>query len=149
MFRDHVRLFEIAAIIKVSISRKFIYVYRWNRLLYVLQQQRRHFHQARCAQILFLSLMMWHATNRMRWENTSWWAAMRTLTASISVKHARIPKHLIRDNTNLLILFKQDCTNLKHVYNYVYDHVNSDIRWILFIVLWLLAKKIWISMIDI
>ena len=26
--------------------------------------------------------------------------------------YARIPKHLIRDNTNLLILFKQDCINL-------------------------------------
>jgi len=37
--------------------------------------------------------------------------------------YAKIPKHLIRDNTNLLILFKQDGTNLKHVYN---DHVNTD-----------------------
>ena len=37
--------------------------------------------------------------------------------------YARIPKHLIRDNANLLILFKQDCINLKHVYN---DHVNTD-----------------------
>jgi len=37
--------------------------------------------------------------------------------------YARIPKHLIRDNANLLILFKQDGTNLKHVFN---DHVNID-----------------------
>ncbi|EZA56585.1 hypothetical protein X777_03263 [Ooceraea biroi] len=38
--------------------------------------------------------------------------------------YARIPKHLIfRDNTNLLILFKQDGTNLKHVSN---DHVNTN-----------------------
>jgi len=37
--------------------------------------------------------------------------------------YARIPKHLIRDNANLLILFKQDYTNLKHVYN---DHVNMS-----------------------
>jgi len=37
--------------------------------------------------------------------------------------YARIPKHLIRDNVYLLILFKQDGTNLKHVYN---DHVNTD-----------------------
>jgi len=29
----------------------------------------------------------------------------------------------MRDNANLLILFKQDATNLKHVYN---DHVNTD-----------------------
>ena len=37
--------------------------------------------------------------------------------------YAKIPKHLIRDNANLLILFKQDGTNLKHVCN---DHVNTD-----------------------
>lgn len=37
--------------------------------------------------------------------------------------YARIPKHLIRDNANLLILFKQDGTNLRHIYN---DHVNTD-----------------------
>lgn len=37
--------------------------------------------------------------------------------------YARIPKHLIRDNANLLILFKQDGMNLRHIYN---DHVNTD-----------------------
>jgi len=37
--------------------------------------------------------------------------------------YAKIPKHLIRDNANLLILFKQDCTNLKH------DHVNTDMSY--------------------
>ncbi|KYQ49527.1 hypothetical protein ALC60_11404 [Trachymyrmex zeteki] len=40
--------------------------------------------------------------------------------------YAKIPKHLIRDNANLLILFKQDCTNLKRVYN---DHVNTDMSY--------------------
>jgi len=40
--------------------------------------------------------------------------------------NARIPKHLIRDNANLLILFKQDGINLKHVYN---DHVNTDMSY--------------------
>jgi len=40
--------------------------------------------------------------------------------------YARIPKHLIRNNANLLILFKQDGTNLKHVYN---DHVNTDMSY--------------------
>ncbi|KYN20069.1 hypothetical protein ALC57_07575 [Trachymyrmex cornetzi] len=40
--------------------------------------------------------------------------------------YARIPKHLIRDNANLLILFKQNGTNLKHVYN---DHVNTDMSY--------------------
>lgn len=39
--------------------------------------------------------------------------------------YTRIPKHLVRDNANLLILFKQDFTNLKHIY---YDHVNTDMN---------------------
>lgn len=29
----------------------------------------------------------------------------------------RIPKHLIRDNANFIILFKQDDLNLRHIYN--------------------------------
>lgn len=37
--------------------------------------------------------------------------------------YARIPKHLVRDNTNLLVLFRQDEMNLKHIYD---DHVNTD-----------------------
>lgn len=37
--------------------------------------------------------------------------------------YSSIPKQLIRDNTNLLVLFKQDTTNLKHIYD---DHVNTD-----------------------
>lgn len=40
--------------------------------------------------------------------------------------YSKIPKQLIRDNANLLIIFKQDDTNLKHVYN---EHVNTDIEW--------------------
>lgn len=37
--------------------------------------------------------------------------------------YARIPKHLIRDNANFLIVFKQDDLNLRHIYD---DHVGSD-----------------------
>ena len=37
--------------------------------------------------------------------------------------YARIPKHLIRDNANVLILFKQDDLNLHHIYA---DHVGTD-----------------------
>lgn len=37
--------------------------------------------------------------------------------------YTRIPKHLIRDNANVLVLFKQDDMNLKHVYD---DHVSTD-----------------------
>jgi len=36
------------------------------------------------------------------------------------------PEKYIRDNANLLILFKQDGTNLKRVYN---DHVNTDMSY--------------------
>lgn len=37
--------------------------------------------------------------------------------------YTRIPKHLIRDNANFIILFKQDDLNLKHIHS---DHVNTD-----------------------
>jgi hypothetical protein len=38
--------------------------------------------------------------------------------------YTKVPKHLIRDNANIIILFKQDELNLKHVYQ---DHVSPDI----------------------
>lgn len=38
--------------------------------------------------------------------------------------YTRIPKHLIRDNANMLCVFQQDDMNLKHIYN---DHVNNDL----------------------
>lgn len=37
----------------------------------------------------------------------------------LSQSYTHIPKHLIRENANLIILFKQDQMSLKHVYN---DH---------------------------
>lgn len=37
--------------------------------------------------------------------------------------YSKIPKQLIRDNCNLVILFRMDDLNLKHVYE---DHVNTD-----------------------
>ena len=37
--------------------------------------------------------------------------------------YSRIPKQLLRDNANLLILFRMDDLNLKHAYS---DHVNTD-----------------------
>lgn len=40
--------------------------------------------------------------------------------------YTRIPKHLVRDNANLLIIFKQDELNLKHIYN---DHVTTDMTY--------------------
>lgn len=41
----------------------------------------------------------------------------------LSQSYTRIPKHLVRENANLLILFRQDELNLRRVYD---DHVNSD-----------------------
>lgn len=43
--------------------------------------------------------------------------------------YAHIPKHLIRDNVNLLVVFRQDDVNVKHIYN---DHVNSDMSFLQF-----------------
>jgi hypothetical protein len=43
--------------------------------------------------------------------------------------YTRIPKHLVRDNANFLIVFKQDDLNLRHIYS---DHVNSDMTYINF-----------------
>lgn len=37
--------------------------------------------------------------------------------------YTKIPKHLIRDNCNLIVLFKQDDMNLRHAYE---DHVGTD-----------------------
>ena len=37
--------------------------------------------------------------------------------------YSRIPKQLLRDNANVIVLFRQDETNMKHVYT---DHVNTD-----------------------
>ena len=37
-----------------------------------------------------------------------------------------MPKQLVRDNANLIVLFKQDDLNLKHAYN---DHVNTDMKY--------------------
>lgn len=40
--------------------------------------------------------------------------------------YACIPKHLIRDNANLLVVFKQDDMNLQKVYR---DHVTTDMSY--------------------
>jgi len=37
--------------------------------------------------------------------------------------YTHIPKHLVRDNANVLIIFKQDDMNLRHIFH---DHVNPD-----------------------
>ena len=40
--------------------------------------------------------------------------------------YAQVPKHLVRDNVNFLIVFRQDDINLKHIYN---DHVTTDMTY--------------------
>jgi hypothetical protein len=42
----------------------------------------------------------------------------------ISQSYAKVSKHLIRENANLIILFKMDEMNLKHVYK---NHCSSDV----------------------
>lgn len=37
--------------------------------------------------------------------------------------YTKIPKHLLRDNANMLLIFKQDDLNMRHVYE---DHVSID-----------------------
>lgn len=37
--------------------------------------------------------------------------------------YTRVPKHLLRDNCNFIVLFKQDELNLRHVYT---EHINAD-----------------------
>lgn len=37
--------------------------------------------------------------------------------------YSRVPKQLVRDNANMIVLFKQDELNMRHIYN---DHVNTD-----------------------
>lgn len=44
----------------------------------------------------------------------------------LSQTYSKIPKQLLRDNANFLIIFKQDDVNLKHIYE---EHVNSDLSW--------------------
>lgn len=40
--------------------------------------------------------------------------------------YSRIPKQLVRDNANFIVLFKQDDRNLRHAYE---DHVSAGISW--------------------
>lgn len=44
----------------------------------------------------------------------------------LSQTYSKIPKQLLRDNANFIIIFKQDDVNLKHIYE---EHVSSDMPW--------------------
>lgn len=45
-------------------------------------------------------------------------------TIYITQSYASAGKHMVRDNANTIILFKQDDLNLRHIYN---DHVSGDV----------------------
>lgn len=51
--------------------------------------------------------------------------------------YSKIPKQLVRDNANLIVLFKQDDINLRHVYD---EHVTTDMSWFEFREM---CSKIW------
>lgn len=53
--------------------------------------------------------------------------------------YSKVPKQLIRDNANLLILFKQDDVNLRHVYD---EHVSTDMSWLEFREM---CSRIWVE----
>lgn len=40
--------------------------------------------------------------------------------------YSKIPKQLVRDNANLIVIFKQDDINMRHIYD---EHVNTDMTW--------------------
>jgi len=44
----------------------------------------------------------------------------------LAQSYSKVPKQLIRDNANLIVLFKQDETYLKHVYN---EHCSGDMSY--------------------
>lgn len=46
-------------------------------------------------------------------------------TFYICQTYSYAPKQLVRDNANMLVIFKQDFKNLTHIYN---DHVNTDMK---------------------
>lgn len=39
--------------------------------------------------------------------------------------YSKIPKQLIRDNTNFLVIFKQNDRNIQHIFN---DHCSADMN---------------------
>lgn len=56
----------------------------------------------------------------------------------LTQSYAHVPKHLIRENANLLIIFKQDIMNLKHIFN---DYgLSTDLNFELF---QQICKKCW------
>lgn len=57
----------------------------------------------------------------------------------LSQTYSSIPKQLIRDNANVLLVFRQDERNLKHIYN---EHVTTDMKFDQFKVL---CAKAWLD----
>lgn len=47
----------------------------------------------------------------------------------IGQSYAKLEKHLLRDNSNIIVLFKQDEMNLRHIFH---DHVSPDMTFDMF-----------------
>jgi len=44
--------------------------------------------------------------------------------------YSHLPKHLIRDNANFIIMFKQNNLSMRHIYR---DHINTDMSYETFV----------------
>jgi len=51
--------------------------------------------------------------------------------------YSHIAKHLIRDNANFIIMFKQDDLNMRHIYR---DHIDTDMNYETFVTI---CQKCW------
>lgn len=64
------------------------------------------------------------ATLRVRNGFTmGWHRNVDTFYLLVCQTYGRVPKHLIHENTYLLIIYKRDNTNFRHIYD---DHVITD-----------------------
>lgn len=61
--------------------------------------------------------------NKIQLEITFVLADIIIQTVFICQTYTKIPKYLIRDNANMIVVFQQNEMNLKHIYN---DHVIGD-----------------------
>ncbi len=80
------------------------------------------FRSIRSNRIQFLFLMMLSLKSRVWFEIFSVGVGIK---ASI-VCTLKLLKHLLRENANFLILFRQDSLSLKHIFE---DHVNPDMSY--------------------
>lgn len=65
--------------------------------------------------------------NQIIFEIIFLWVNIKQIDCfNLSETSSKIPKQLLRDNANLLIIFKQDDMNLKHIYE---EQISSVMSW--------------------